>query len=391
MQLSLFIKAHIEFILAEWETFARTLIPPAETMSVHLLRATAREILLDIAQEMDLAQTEGERRSKSEGLALQASTRRSPATEHGSLRQLAGFNLTQLNAEYRALRATVLRLWADRAAADDARIEAEADDQINRFNEGVDQALAESIASYSHDVAISRDTFLAVLGHDLRSPLGALSTCVQILGTPGADDARKQRVLQIARRSVASIDEMITDLLEYTRSRLGRGVEVIPTLADLHPLCQEACDEVRSAHPKRVLTCRMDGDLVTMFDEHRMRQVLRNLLTNAVQHGDPLLPVILEVGGDTEQVHLIVRNHGKPIAPDALQVIFNPLVQVAAAQSAPDERPSTSLGLGLYIAREIVVRHGGSITVTSSAAEGTAFKVQLPRSGKGANAAPSFH
>lgn len=385
MQLSLFIKAHIEFILVEWETFARTLIPPAETMSAHLLRDSAREILLDIAQEMDLAQTEGERRTKSEGLALPTSAQRSPAMEHGSLRQLAGFNLTQLNAEYRALRATVLRLWADRAAAE----EAEADDQINRFNEGIDQALAESIASYSHDVAISRDTFLAVLGHDLRSPLGALGTCVQILGTPGADDARKARVLQIARRSLASIDEMITDLLEYTRSRLGRGIEVIPTSGDLRPLCQEACDEVRSAHPKRMLVCRMEGDLVTLFDEHRMRQVLRNLLTNAVQHGDPLLPVILEVGGDAQHVHLIVRNHGKPIATDALQVIFNPLVQVAAAQSEPDERPSTSLGLGLYIAREIVVRHGGTITVTSSATEGTAFTVQLPRSGTGPGAVSS--
>lgn len=375
MQLSRFIRENLEHIMVEWEAFARTLIPPAETMSARLLRNSAREILQAIAAEMDSAQTEGERRSKSEGLAL-PSLQESSAAEHGSLRQLAGFNLTQLNAEYRALRATVLRLWAAHSNARPLEVL----EQINRFNEGIDQALAESIASYSHDVGISRDTFLAVLGHDLRSPLGALSTCVQILGSPQAGAAQKERILQIARRSLSSIDEMITDLLEYTRTRLGRGIEVVPTMGDLRPMCQEACDEVRSAHPKRELVCDMRGDLTVPFDEHRMRQVLRNLLTNAVQHGDPVYPVSLNVVSEPHQVTLTVRNQGKPISPDALPVIFNPLVQVAAApQSVSHERPSTSLGLGLYIAREIVVGHGGTIAVTSSATDGTAFAVALPR------------
>ncbi|MES2532048.1 MAG: sensor histidine kinase [Pseudomonadota bacterium] len=378
MQLSRFIQDNIEHIMVEWEAFARTLIPPAETMSQQLLRNSAREILQAIAVDMDSLQTEGERRLKSEGLALPPQLPQLPdrsAADHGSLRQLAGFNLTQLNAEYRALRATVLRLWAGHTGTQPLAIY----DQINRFNEGIDQALAESIASYSHDVGISRDTFLAVLGHDLRSPLGALSTCIQILGSPEAGVAQKERILQIAKRSVSSIDEMITDLLEYTRTRLGRGIEVVPATGDLQPLCQEACDEVRSAHPKRALVCQMAGDLIVPFDEHRMRQVLRNLLTNAVQHGDAAFPVVLDVLGDAQQVTLTVRNQGKPISPDALQVIFNPLVQIAATQSEPHERPSTSLGLGLYIAREIVVGHGGTITVTSSAAEGTAFAVHLPR------------
>jgi signal transduction histidine kinase len=109
-----------------------------------------------------------------------------------------------------------------------------------------------------------------------------------------------------------------------------------------------------------------------------MRQVLTNLLSNAVHHGDAAFPVVLVVTSDLEQVTMVVTNQGKPIPPDAMQVIFNPLVQVAAEASEPHERPATSLGLGLYIAREIVGGHGGTIVVTSSAEAGTAFSVRLP-------------
>jgi signal transduction histidine kinase len=88
---------------------------------------------------------------------------------------------------------------------------------------------------------------------------------------------------------------------------------------------------------------------------------------------------VLEARGDTDRVRITVRNHGRPIPEDALQVIFNPLVQIAESQAEPDERPSTSLGLGLYIAREIVSGHGGTIHVTSNEADGTAFIVEIPR------------
>jgi signal transduction histidine kinase len=372
MRLSQFIKDNIEPILVEWEAFARTMIPPAETMSVVELRDHAREILLAIADEIETLQSEDQREAKSKGLAPRESAG-SFAAEHGGLRQRVGFDLTQLGAEYRALRATVLRQWMRNVQIADRTVL----EEVVRFNEGIDQGLAQAMVTYSENVANSRDTFLAVLGHDLRNPLSALSSCVRLLESTG-EAATKERALRIAKQSITSINEMVTDLLEYTRTRLGRGIDVQPKRGDLAALCQEAFDEVCTAYPERVLRAEIPERLPCDFDAPRMRQVLTNLLSNAVHHGDAAFPVVLVVSGDLAQVTMVVTNQGKPIPPDAMQVIFNPLVQVAAEASQPHERPATSLGLGLYIAREIVGGHGGTIVVTSSAVEGTAFSVRLP-------------
>lgn len=372
LRLSQFIKENIEPILVEWEAFARTMVPPAHTMSVATLRDHAEQILLAIAKDMESAQTETQRDAKSKGLALPLDARETSATAHGVMRQLVGFDLNQLGAELRAVRATVLRLWKEQVGVVDAAVE-----EISRFNEGVDQALAEALSSHATNVANSRDTFLAILGHDLRTPLGALSGCLHLLRKAEGPADTKERAFQIATRSIVSIDQMITDLLEYTRTRLGRGIEVVPGRGDFAALCHEAFEEVRAAYPRRALVSAISGDLSAMFDAPRMRQVLINLLTNAVQHSDHASPVFLVVKKVGDRIEAVVKNRGTPIPPDSLQVIFNPLVQVARTESKPHERPATSLGLGLFIAREIVTAHGGSVEVTSSAADGTAFAVHL--------------
>lgn len=372
MRLSQFIKHNVELILVEWEAFARTMIPPAETMSVVELRDHAREILLAIAEEMETLQSEDQREAKSKGLAPREAAE-SSAAEHGGLRQRVGFDLTQLGAEYRALRATVLRQWMRNINVVDMTVL----EEVARFNEGIDQGLADAMVTYSENVANSRDTFLAVLGHDLRNPLSALSACIRILELT-REAGTKERAIKVAKRSISSISEMVTDLLEYTRTRLGRGIDVQPKPGDFATLCNEAFDEVCTAYPERVLRAEIPDHLPCDFDAPRMRQVLTNLLTNAVHHGDAAFPVIIVVSSDSEQVTTVVMNQGRPIPPDAMQVIFNPLVQVAAEASEPHERPATSLGLGLYIAREIVGGHGGTIVVTSSAEKGTAFRVRLP-------------
>ncbi|MGJ7574692.1 ATP-binding protein [Variovorax sp. RB2P76] len=373
MRLSQFIKENVEPILVEWEAFARTMIPPAETMSVAELRNHAHEILLVIADEMESAQSEGEREAKSKGLAAPRS-KTTFAAVHGTLRQRVGFDLSQLSAEYRALRASVLRLWMAQVVTVDASVL----EEVIRFNEGIDQGLAEAMLTYSEHMASSRDTFLAVLGHDLRSPLGALSSCVYLLGRV-VDGKPNERALRVAKQSIASISEMITDLLEYTRTRLGRGIEITPQLGNFGSLCEEVFDQVCAAYPLRKLEADIDPGVSLSFDAPRMRQVLTNLLNNAVQHGDPGFPVMLAVRSDEQAAILIVKNRGTPIPPDSMQVIFNPLVQVVSTESEPHERPATSLGLGLFIAREIVKGHAGTIAVASSAEEGTSFVVRIPR------------
>jgi signal transduction histidine kinase len=118
-------------------------------------------------------------------------------------------------------------------------------------------------------------------------------------------------------------------------------------------------EETRAAHPGLRIEHEGGAELAAVFDHARIHQVLINLLDNAVQHGDPSSPILLALGQKNDKVSLVVHNRGIPIPPEALQVIFNPLVQVAKAKSEPHERPSTSLVLGLYLAREIVLAHGG--------------------------------
>jgi len=166
--------------------------PMRMTMTTLALRDHATQILMAIAKDMRSRQTEVERYVKSQGLAeITEGASETSAATHGVLRQLVGFDLVQLAAEYRAVRATVLRLWSKELVTADAT----ALEDVARFNEGVDQALAESIASYSDRVANSRDTFLAILGHDPRSPLSTIASSLYVLSNGRPDEPQRLRTL----------------------------------------------------------------------------------------------------------------------------------------------------------------------------------------------------
>ncbi len=205
-----------------------------------------------------------------------------------------GFDLRQLAAEYRALRASVLKLWREhQSLREDPTLT-----EITRFNEAVDQALAESIASYSVEVASSRDTFLAILGHDLRSPLSAVSMSAHYLETSGRVVAEGMPALVRIKQSVLTMSLMIRDLLEYTRTRLGKRIPITLLNYDIGQVCEAAHDEVQVAHPDRVFDLEMDGDLRAQIDPARLGQVLSNLLNNAIQYGEPGRPITLSARWD---------------------------------------------------------------------------------------------
>lgn len=375
MRLARFITENLEEILVEWEAFASSLLSPGQKMTALALRDHASEILKAIAEDIETGQTELEQAYKSKGFVAIAEASRTAAMTHGALRYLAGFDLRQLAAEFRALRASVLRLWLKRGAED-----ASAFYQMTRFNEAVDQALAESIGNYSDEVARSRDTFLAILGHDLRSPLSAIANSSLYLGSPGLlpGGAPLEAVGRI-NRGAAKMSSMIKDLLEYTRTRLGRAIPISPEAVSMEHICQLALDEIRAAHPERAFRLETSGNLEGRFDSERLQQVLSNLLANAVRHGDRNQPITLSAHGTSDKVTVRVKNYGRPIPPDQLQVIFNPLVQIPSALVDEDSDPVTSLGLGLYIAHEIVAMHGGTIVAESSDRDGTVFSARLPR------------
>src|SRR3954451_1914697 len=211
MTLSRFITENMEDIVTEWQAFATTMEPAASTMSALSLRDHAKPILMAIAKDMESSQTALAQSNKSKGLAP-LSARETAAATHGALRHLSGFDLNQLGAEYRALRASVIRLWTvkHQGQMDSAVLE----DMI-RFNEAVDQAVAESTSRYAAELALSRDTFMAILAHDLRSPLSAIAMLGHLLAASATTDAARKQSQQI-QASAKEMGAMIRDLLEYT-------------------------------------------------------------------------------------------------------------------------------------------------------------------------------
>jgi signal transduction histidine kinase len=373
MSLSRFIREHTAEILTEWESFARTQLPAAASMSDLALRNHASQILAAVAADLDTEQTSAEQYAKSRGLAPAAS-HESAASVHGSLRHASGFTLLQLTAEYRALRATVLRLWLPR---NDKDIDKTTNDII-RFNEAIDQALAESVITYSGRVSRTRDLFLAILGHDLRAPLATMATAGELLKRPDLPEDRRLEIGIRVDRSATTMRGIIEDLLGFARVQLGSHIPIKSRPGDLRQVCETALDDSRAAYPDCPFQLQAEGDLTGSFDSVRLHQLFTNLLLNAAQYRSPDSPVVLSAEGDADTLTARVQNHGTVIPEESLDAIFAPLTQLAKDVQS-DARPRTSLGLGLFVAREIASAHGGTITVKSNKTEGTEFTVRLPR------------
>ncbi len=375
MRFSDFIDDHLDEIIAEWERFARTM-ELAAPLSGEALRDHCREILLAIAIQMEAFEPSEVQSAVLSKPGSPGDPPENPATLHGSLRYLAGFDPVQLVGEFRALRYSVMTLWQRSGKSSGGE---SAMDELIRFNQALDRALSDSVERYAADVAASRDMFLAVFGHDLRSPLSVVDMSAMLLVRPELSQASREQALARIGRAAREMNRLVTDLLEYTRTRLGAGIPIELKACDLRELCEQAIDSARASHPRQVFELHSSGDLQLQADVSRIRQALSNLLYNAVQHG-ATGPITLTAQGEPGEVVLSVANAGPPIPPEALPAIFEPLMQ--AGREVADRRSSrsaTSLGLGLFIVRQIVSGHRGSIEVESSAESGTVFTMRLPR------------
>jgi signal transduction histidine kinase len=378
MRLADFVLANMEAILAEWEAFARGIWPRGAKTDPATLRDHAELILRAMAQDMRSAQTPAERSDKSQGHGRGGadSDRLNGVSEaHVTGRAVSGFDLMTVVSEYRALRATIIRLWRDANGDPDHR---DLDD-LTRFNETIDQSVAKAVRSFTHRVDRARQMFLAILGHDLRNPLTSIVFTAAALARAGGRDAELLDMASQIKTSGAAIARMISDLLDFTAAGLGGAMPLSPAPMDLGPLCQEVVDEMRAAYPGRTIRYEPSGDLTGQWDAARLRQVVSNLLGNALQHGHGHAPVDLWVSGEGPDVRLAFHNEGPPIPPDALSTIFDPLVRSASAPELKKQRQPGSIGLGLHIAREVVTTHGGTIDVESSPQGRTVFTVMLPR------------
>lgn len=371
-RLATFIRESIEPILTEWETFARSL-PEGATMDIAALRDHAKEMLVVIARDLDRPQTSREQADKSKGRSdADDGTTLTAAQEHGAGRAESGFTVAQMVSEFRALRASVVHLWTRTQTT----VGIEDLEDITRFNEAIDQAIAESITRYTHEIGQSKELFLAVLGHDLRSPLGAIITSSRfILDTQNVGEPALTLVTRISS-SARRMNQLVADLLELTRTGFGESMPIARVETDIGTIVRDVADEVGASHPGSVLEIEAAGELTGQWDDARLTQALTNLVGNAVQHGTPGAPVRIIARGRAEEVEISIHNAGRPIPPDDIEGLFHAM-KPAAADDRRDRRHH--LGLGLYIVDQIISAHGGSIDVESSESKGTTFTVHVPR------------
>jgi signal transduction histidine kinase len=378
LRLADFIVANREPIMAEWEAFARTCAPASGSMNIAALRDHASEMLTVIARDLRTPQDRQEQAEKSKGNApAPDSDEHTAAEKHGAGRAESGFTTDQMVSEYRALRASVIRLWTK---AQGKIVPADLED-LTRFNEAIDQSLAESITRYTQDLDQSKELFLAILGHDLRNPLDAIRMSSSfMLETQELKEPHLTLMSRIAR-SATRMNHLVGDLLDFTRSRLGGGIPIVRADMNMGKAVHDVVDEIKAAHPRRTIQVDARGTLQGEWDCARMTQVLANLIRNALEHGAERSVVAINVQGADEEVTIAVHNRGPAIPAEQLNGIFNPMKSREATGSSAGGGPSGNLGLGLYIAERIVNAHGGRIDVESSEELGTTFTVHLPRKG----------
>jgi len=217
------------------------------------------------------------------------------------------------------------------------------------------------------------ETFVGILGHDLRNPLNAIMMTTRLLRRL-ANAPKEMTAVERVHSSALRMSNMVAQLLDLTRSRIAGGITVEKSPIDLFGIVSEVVDELRRAYPGREIAWTGGAGLHANADRTRLAQVFSNLVGNALEHGDPAHPVTVDLSGDDACVNIVVHNDGPPIAPDFLPFLFEPFRRPVVRHAR-----SKGLGLGLFITEQIVRAHGGHVEVSSTVERGTTFTVVLPR------------
>jgi signal transduction histidine kinase len=369
MQLSQFTRDNLEAILQQWENFARSL-ESGRLMSTATLRDDAERMLRFVADDIQSGQTVQQEIAKATGHGPGLPPGQlSAAHEHGIGRAVAGFSPVELVSEYRALRASVTRMWIEAVPVTHGNV-----DQIIRFNEAIDQIIAESVAQFTSRIDHDADLFTASVGHDLSNPVNTVAISAQVLAAgQNLSQSERAAVSRIAR-AADRLSGMLAELRDFTRTRLGGLVRLDREQCDVGAVLRNVVDELIAVYADRHLTVACNGDLVAQVDAKRISQLVSNLVANALQHGPVNGEVTVRAFGDADAVTIEVHNRGRAIDPARFKTLFDPLSR-PPGKDADDAR----LGLGLYIAQQIVLAHDGTIDVASTNATGTQFTVRLPR------------
>ena len=371
MRLSSFILENVEEILWSWENFAKSLAP-AKAMSVAELRNDAERMLKFIAHDIETTQSLQQQFDKSvgEGAPTVPGEQSSAAHDHGLARAVSHFSLSDLVSEFRALRASVTHLWLARNQPT-----YETAVQLVRFNEAVDQLIAESVVRFAAKLERDSDLFTASIGHDLRNPLHAMVSWAGVLTRSPALGERERATVRSIERAAQRVAGMVGELQDFTRTRLGSELGYTWREHNVADICRNIVNELAAAHADADVRLVASDTLTAVVDQPRIAQAISNIIGNAIQHGTKGRPVTVRALGDGDGLVIDVHNEGEPISADLVPEIFQPLTTRARSGTERDGH----LGLGLYIAHRIVQAHGGTIEVTSTRERGTNFIVRIPR------------
>ncbi|MDB5752428.1 MAG: sensor signal transduction histidine kinase [Ramlibacter sp.] len=239
---------------------------------------------------------------------------------------------------------------------------------------GILQDVTDAVRRHAEaqDRALFAEQMVGIVSHDLRNPLSAIDMSAQLLTrTPLSQQQRL--VVDRVLRSAGRARRLISELLDFTQARVGRGLAVRKEPLDLHALASEAVNELSIAFPDRTIRHVQSGPGSAAADADRMAQALGNLVGNAVAYGAPDRPVTVSTGSSLGVFRLSVHNEGAPIPADLIPRLFEPMVR------GDDQNVGgRGVGLGLYIVREIARAHGGTVHVQSKEGEGTTFTVAVP-------------
>lgn len=369
MRLADYIDENAESIVDAAEAFATRQMPNGVHLDRETLRDHLPQILAAVTADLRHAQSTEQELARAEGGRDTPPGTPSAAQLHGRLRAKAGFNIDQLVAEYRALRASVLRIWATRQPVGDQSFE----DMI-RFNQAIDQAIAESVAHFSAEAESWRQVFLGVLGHDLRGPLSAIMLTSEVMSRMARDtplSAQAERLIASGKRMSTLLD----DLLDHSRTSLGMGIRITRGDADLRDELAQEVDLLRATWPELRIEWHAPEQVAGSFDASRVREALANLVNNAVKYGAERGAIQVALRNDGDNILLSVHNLGTAIPQETLNTMFDPLRRGPARAH---EGEDASLGLGLFVVQQVAKAHGGNVTA-DSAAQGTTFTMRLAR------------
>lgn len=280
---------------------------------------------------------------------------------HGAFYELALFGTTDRDKYERELlnaRKLAEELLSKKIAADAALLEAQT--QLNLAYEK-----AKRRASFAEQM-------VAIVSHDLKNPLTAIKMASDILAREQRT-AKETKMLGHISQSAERAERMIADLLDFALARVGRGIGISLTSLDLHSFVIQSVDELRVAFPEATLLHQSIGTGSAHLDADRVQQIIGNLVANSVAYGDLQQPITITSRMEDDQAVVSVQNHG-PVIPESLMaILFEPMTRGTEADSEV-----RSVGLGLFIVREIAKAHGGDVSVSSSLEDGTVFSVYFP-------------